>query len=146
LSDPSISSPAFSQWLTPGLVRLGNKSSNLTFLIPSQLDEKQRKEAVKTVKKLRKFNSKIALDDFTVSKSSLSMLRHVKPDYVRLSLPWVRLIEGNHSREISLGRLIRQFEEKNIKVIAPCCLSSEMRKLFTLSGVSFCQERVIKTG
>jgi EAL domain-containing protein (putative c-di-GMP-specific phosphodiesterase class I) len=74
------------------------------------------------------------------------MLKHIKPDYVRLSLHWVKQIEGNTKREIALASLIRQLEAKGIKVIAPCGFSMEMRKLFALSGASFCQERIIKNG
>lgn len=146
ISDVSASHKEFAEWLLPGLKTLGVRTSNITILFPSQLNEKQRKQAASFIKKLRLHNCKIALDDFSASKQSLSMLKHVSPDYVRLSLPWVKMIEGNNSREIALGSLIRQLEARQIRVIAPCGFSLDMRKLFSLSGASFCQESATKSG
>lgn len=146
LSEASVSNKAFIRWFLPGLNRVGKRTSHLTFLLPSQVDERHTQLFMKFAKELRSFNCKIALDDFSVSLGSRSLLKHVRPDYVRLSLSWVRQIEGNDARELALGSFIRQLESKNIKVVAPCGFSKEMRKLFALSGVSFCQERTLKSG
>ncbi len=142
LSESSLNNN-FIKWLEPGLQRLGNKVENLVFLIPAQLDVVNRKEAIHVIEVLRSYQCKIALDNFSASVDSLKTLKHIHPNYIRLSLPWVRLIEGRNTREIALGSFIRQFEEANIKVIAPCSFSAEMQRLFALSGVSFCQETSI---
>lgn len=140
LNIASLSDPAFIKWLIPGLDRLGTKTSNLVFILPSSMQPHQRKTVLKIVKVLRSYNIKIAQDNFRVSDAPIAMLKQVRPDYVRLSLPWVRQIEGNESREIGLSSVIRQLENNNIQVIAPCSFSKNMRKLFVLSGSSFCQE------
>jgi len=88
-------------------------------------------------------SANLGLDEFSLTKDSIAMLRQAKPDYVRLSPSWIKSIEGNESREIALASFIRQVESKKIKVIAPCGVSESIRRLFTLSGVSFCQEIVI---
>jgi EAL domain-containing protein (putative c-di-GMP-specific phosphodiesterase class I) len=113
--------------------------------MPSEINQSQVQPFMKLVEGLRSSNCQIALDNFSVSKQSLRLLKHAKPDCVRLSLPWVKGIEGNAKRELALGSFIRQLESKNIKVIAPCSFSADMRRLFALSGVSFCQERTRKT-
>jgi EAL domain-containing protein (putative c-di-GMP-specific phosphodiesterase class I) len=146
ISEASVVDKPFAEWFLPGLKRIGNKASHLTFLMPPQISESQVQPFMKLVDGLRSTNCQIALDNFSVSKQSLTLLKHAKPDCVRLSLPWVREIEGNAKRELALGSLVRQLESKNIKVIAPCGFSADMRKLFALSGVSFCQERTLKTG
>jgi PAS domain-containing protein len=145
LSEASLLDKSFAEWFLPGLNRIGNKAAHLTFLLPSELSQDQALPFIKTVKALRKANCQIALDDFSVSTRSLRLLKHIKPEYVRLSLAWVKQIEGNSERELALGSFIRQIESKKIKVVAPCGFSDDMRKLFALSGVSFCQERTLKT-
>ncbi len=140
--EASIVDESFIDWLTPGLKRLGDKSKNLTFLIPSNINEAEHKKTLLFVKKLKKLKCNIALDSFSINKNSLVLLKYANPDYVRLSLPWTRQIQGNEVKEIRLSSAIRQLEEKNIRVIAPCGFSKDMRRLFILSGASFCQERL----
>jgi len=141
ISDAAISDKTFVSWLFPGLRRLGAKTTHLVVLIPSQLSERQRKNSLSFIQLLQKYRCKTGLDEFSASNEALAMLRHIKPDYVRLSLPWVKMIEGNAKREIALASLVRQMENKGIRIIAPCGFSSEMKKLFALAGVSFCQEK-----
>jgi len=136
----------FFRWFKPGLSKIGVNTSKLVFLLPAQVDKKELQALLKFARELRIFNSKIGLDDFSATSEALTILKYLKPSYVRLSLPWVKKIEGNESREVALASFIRQLESKNIQVIAPCGLSKDMRRLFTLSGVSFCQERTLKTG
>jgi len=140
--EASIIDEAFIDWLIPRLKALGDKSKNLTFLIPSNINENEHKKTLSFIKKLRKFKCNIALDSFSINKEALVLLKYSKPDYVRLSLPWTRQLQGNEVKEIRLSRAIRQLEGNNIKVIAPCGFSKDMRRLFILSGASFCQEKV----
>ncbi len=144
LSEASIADKTFIAWLEPGLRRIRRYAANLIFMLPSQSDENQIKSTIILAKQLRKFDCKIAMDGFFVAHNSNTLLKQIIPDYVRLSLPWTRKIQGNQAREIALSSIIRQLESKNIKVIAPCDFSTEMKKLFILSGASFCQERTIK--
>jgi len=144
INEASIIDEAFIDWLLPGIQRLGNKSRNLVFLVPSNINENQYKQTLIFIKKLRSIGCQIALDSFSMNKKSLILLKYAKPNYIRLSLPWTRQIQGNEQKEISLSSAIRQFENSNIKVIAPCDFSKDMKKLFILSGASFCQERTIK--
>lgn len=144
LNELSVMDEDFINWLIPGLERLGTKAKNITFLIPSNINVDQYKEVIKVIKQLRKFKCQIALDSFSVNKNSKHLLKYTKPDFVRLSLPWVRRLEGSEQKEIKLSSVIRLLESKNIKVIAPCNFSKDMRRLFILSGASFCQETIIK--
>lgn len=145
VNEASINDETFIEWLTPGLKRLGKRSNNLVFLIPSYVNEQQYKNNLIFIKKLRALGCQIALDSFSVNKKSLIFLRYAKPNYLRLSVPWTRQLQGNEQREMRLSSVIRQLENKNIQVIAPCGFSKDMKKLFILSGASFCQERAIKT-
>lgn len=145
VNEASINDESFIEWLTPGLKRLGSKSNNLVFLIPSNVTEQQYKKNLIFIKRLRALGCQIALDSFSINKKSLILLRYAKPNYIRLSLPWTRQLQGNEQREIRLSSAIRQLENKKIQVIAPCGFSKDMKKLFILSGASFCQERAIKT-
>ena len=141
LSEGAVKDKEFILWLIPNIKRLGKNASNLIFLIPCQPDSQERRLTFRLIKQLRLSGSKIALDEFRVSREHLAALKYIRPDYVRLSLPWVRQIEGTEKHEISLGGLVRKLESRNIKVIAPCGFSRDMKKLFALSGASFCQEK-----
>ena len=139
VNEASIIDEKFIDWLTPGLRRLGSKSKNLTFLIPSNINEAEHKKTLFFIRVLRKFKCNIALDSFSINKEALVLLKYANPDYVILSLPWVRQLQGNEVKEIRLSNVIRKLEKNNIKVIVPCRFSKNRRKLFILSGASFCQ-------
>ena len=145
VSEASVLDKSFAEWFLPGLKRIESKSSHLTFLLPSEISKVDVKYYLRFIKVLRASNCQIGLDGFSASTRSLRLLKNIKPNYVRLSLSWVKQIEGNTTRELALASFIRQLESKDIKVIAPCGFSADMRKLFALSGVSFCQERTQRT-
>ena len=145
LSEGAIKNKAFMLWLIPVIKQFGVNSSKIVFLIPCLPDNPERVLSFRLIKQLKLYDCKIALDEFKVSTEHFTALKYIKPDYVRLSLPWVRQIEGVESREISLGHFVRQLESRDIKVIAPCGFSRDIRKLFALSGASFCQEKTHKS-
>ncbi len=145
VSEASVLDKSFAEWFLPSLKRIDNKTPHLTFLLPSEVSKSDVKSYMRFIKALRASRCQIGLDGFSASKRSLRLLKNIKPKYVRLSLSWVKQIEGNTTRELALASFIRQLESKEIKVIAPCGFSSDMRKLFALSGASFCQERTRKT-
>ncbi len=144
LSGESVADKQFLEWLILGLRRLGAKSSHITFLVPSEVNERQIKSAIIFANKVRAYDCQIALADFIVSKRSVQLLKKIYPEMVYLSLPWVRHIQGDENKEIGLSSAIRQLESKDIKVIAPCGFSIDMKKLFILSGASFCHESASK--
>jgi len=141
ISEESIQDNSFLDWLITGLNKIGEKASKLTFLLPSQLQGKHRKNCLIFASTLTIHGCKIGLNGFIVSPETVQMLKYLKPDYVCLSLHWTREIEGNSEKEISLSRVIRRLESRQIQVIAPCGYSLEMKRLFVLSGASFCLEK-----
>ena len=142
LNTVSVSNKAFVRWFVSSFVKAVGVAPNVIFMF-SLVPDNKKSQSAKFISKVRVFDSKICLDEFSLTKDSIAMLRQAKPDYVRLSPSWIKSIEGNESREIALASFIRQVESKKIKVIAPCGVSESIRRLFTLSGVSFCQEIVI---
>lgn len=141
LSEASLRNESQITWLQKCLAKLGAKSSMIIFMLPSRLDETSQKVLVECINSFRSFGCQLAFDDFFVNSQSLSLLKHCKPQALRLYLPWLQKIEGNQKREFALARLIRQMESNNIKIIVPCGFSQDMNRLFILSGASFCQEK-----
>ncbi len=145
VSEASIRYTSQIVWLQKGLKKLGLKSSMITFLLPSRLDEAGQRACVSFIERIKPYGCEFALDDFYVNPGSLVLLKHARPEALRFSLPWVQHIEGNEQREIALSRLIRQLEARGIKTIMPCNFSQAMKRLFLLSGASFCQEKRSKS-
>lgn len=141
LSKESLKSSMFLKWLESALHKVGDKSSCLTFNLPTQLEDNHRKIYFQFTKLIKSKGCQLALCGFYISAETVQLLKHVKPDYVCLSLRWINMIEGNDKKEISLSRVIRQLESRNIRVIAPCGSNVEMKRLFILSGASFCLEK-----
>lgn len=141
LSEASLNNKNQISWLRKCLIKLGSKSSLIIFMLPSRLDETSQKALVEFISRFKSYGCQFAFDDFFVNSQSLSLLKHCKPQALRLYLPWLQEIEGNQSREVALARLIRQMESRNIRIIVPCGFSQDMNRLFILSGASFCQEK-----
>jgi PAS domain-containing protein len=144
LSKESLKSSLFLKWLESALHKIGDKSSYLTFNLPTQLDDNHRQMFLQFTSLIKSMGCKLALCGFYVSAETVQLLKHLKPDYVCLSLRWISIIEDNNKKEISLSRVIRKLESRNIKVIAPCGSNLEMKRLFILSGASFCLEKNAK--
>jgi len=142
LSEATIKNQKQIIWLQQNLKKIGHKAAAIMFMLPSRLDETGQRACVDFMLKMKPYGCQFALDDFFVNTQSLMLLKHGKPKALRLYLPWIQGIEGNEKREIALGRLIRQLESRNIKIIIPCGFSQDMKKQFMLSGASFCQERI----
>lgn len=144
LSEETIHNPKQLMWIKKSLNQIRSKASMIMFLVPSRLDEAGQRACVKFILELRAFGCEFALDDYFINSQSLILLKHAKPQAIRLYLPWLKSIEGKEEREIALGRFISQMKVRNIKIIVPCDFSQDMKKLFILSGASFCQERIRK--
>jgi len=144
ISESSIRYSKQVLWLQKGLKKLGLKASMITFLLPSRLDDAGQRACVRFIERLKPYGCEFALDNFFVNPESLMLLKHARPEALRFSLPWLQQIEGNEQREIALSRLIRQLEARGIKTIMPCNFSQSMKRLFLLSGASFCQEKTSK--
>lgn len=142
----TLSDKGFLRWFISNLNTLSTDLSSITFMFPVESNKLEVKQLFEFIKGLRKFGSKIAFDDFSTSKESISMLKRIRPEYVRLSSFWIKSIDGNEAREIALASFIRQVEAKQIKIVAPCGSGKTIKRLFILAGVSFCQEKVIKAG
>lgn len=145
LSNSSIANPEFTRWMLRSLKSLGVKSKSLTIMIPSELDPKSVKSTLEFANNLKALHCNMALNSFTVQSNVLKVIRFIKPEFIRLSLEWVKEIESDENKKTALSHLLRQLERKKIQVIAPCSLSEEMRQMFIFSGVSFCQERTTKS-
>ncbi len=143
LSESSITSTVFMGWLFKALHTIGSPASALVLLIPYKFDKGKTKVSFKLLHQIKALGCDIAFDNFTISTNHLMALKRYKPDYICLSPDLVKSIKGNEGRELALGSLVRQFESKNIKVIAPCGLGRESKKLFALAGASFCQEKSV---
>lgn len=141
LSEASLQNKHQIIWLQKCLAKLGAKSSMIVFMLPSRLDESSQKKVVGCINAFKSYGCQFAFDDFFVNSLSLSLLKHCKPQALRLYLPWLQAIEGDKKREVALARLIRQMESRNIRIIVPCGFSQDMNRLFILSGASFCQEK-----
>ncbi len=145
LESASIANSNFTRWMLQSLKTLGVRSKNLTIMIPSELQVEDLKTTLEFVRALKKLKCNIALNDFTVKSNVIKIIRFLKPEFIRLSLDWVKEIESDERRKNALSILLRQLEVKSIQVIAPCDFSAEMKKMFIFSGVSFCQERTTKS-
>jgi len=141
LSISSISNTEFSQWLIKSLSLLGQQTRNLVFVFSPGSRLVDYHQVALLINSLKEMDCEIAIDEFTTDKISLDLLKLVKPNFVNLSSKWVQSVESNERKEIALASLIRQFEERDIKVIVPFGFSQKMKKIFVFSGASFCQER-----
>lgn len=138
LTGTSIRNERFTKWLFKGLEALDKRASCLVFTINAEKEQSQKSEIAHFIDQLSSCGCAVLFSYFSASKQSLSLLKVHKPEFISLSKSWLKTIDKNEAREVLLGRFIRQFESKNIKVIAPCNYNKNLNKVFTLSGASFC--------
>lgn len=101
-----------------------------------KLDERSMQKKQEYV---RRWNSKVALDDYGTGYSGDSTLLSVNPDFVKVDMSIVRGIDGDKNRQRILENLISYTRERNIRVIAEGVETKEEMKTLILLGVDYLQ-------
>ncbi len=70
------------------------------------------------IKKIRKWNAQLAIDDFGSGYNNESVLLAVTPDFVKIDMEIVQGVERDKNREHIIRNLISYCKDRNIKVIA----------------------------
>ena len=144
LSESSVKDSLLISWLKTSILRLGNNSAGCTFLLSLQkgLAEKERNiESLQPL--LESHHCTIGADNFEINHHTKTLLKFVKPSYVRFSKKWVMTNIKNKQQIVKLSNAIKTLEKNNIRVIAPYNSGQQMKKLFDMSGASFCQKQAV---
>ena len=144
LSESSAKDEVLIRWLKSSLLHLGNNATGCTFLLSltEGVSEKERNiESLQQV--LDSHHCAIGADNFEINHHTKTLLKFVKPKYVRFSKKWVMKNVKNKQQAIKLSRAIKTLEKNNVRVITPYNSGQKMKKLFDMSGASFCQKQAV---
>ena len=144
LSESAVKDTILISWLKSSILRLGHSARGCTFLLSLKegLSEKERNiEHLQQV--LESHHCAIGADNFAINHHTKTLLKFVKPSYVRFSKKWVMNNIKNKQQAMKLANAIKTLEKNNIRVIAPYNSGRQMKQLFDMSGASFCQKQAV---
>lgn len=118
VSNASIASPEFREWLTQQLSEHEKLCHRLIFEIQDAALIHYNEEAVSLCKRVTQLGCRITVEHFGDNFASLSGLRAIQPAYVKLSGRLTESIHTNKDNQLFVSSLLNIARSLNIKVIA----------------------------
>jgi len=143
LSGQSIGDESFLQFLVDRITNYDIEPSLLCFEITETAAIFDINAAKEFMNELAKMGCEFALDDFGSGLSSLSYLKNLPIDYLKIDGAFVKGIIGNHVDDEILQSINRIGHVMNIKTVAEYVETPEIRKRLEEIGIDYLQGYLI---
>ncbi|HIO93173.1 MAG TPA: EAL domain-containing protein [Leucothrix mucor] len=144
LSEASAKDDILINWLKASIFHLGNNVEGCTFLLSFKEGLAKNEKNIDSLKQvLDTYQCSIGADNLEINHHTKTLLKFVKPTFVRFSKKWVMANIKNKQQAKKLSNAIKTLEKNNIRVIAPYHSGRQMKRLFEVSGASFCQKQAV---
>ena len=138
LSNSTIQS---GDWLSMAVKMIENAgvSDRLVLEITETSEQRDTRKVVRFVSTMQAIGCKIALDDFGAGFTSLSQLKHLPVDVVKIDGSYVRDMVYNNESRLFVKTLLDFSHNYGLKTIAEFVENAEIANLLTEMGVDYMQ-------
>ncbi len=138
LSNSTIQS---GEWLSMAVKLIENAgvASRLTLEITETVEQRDTKKMIRFVNTMQALGCSIALDDFGAGFTSLSQLKHLPVDVIKIDGSYVRDIVYNAESRLFVKTLLDFSHNFGLKTIAEFVENAEIANLLTEMGVTYMQ-------
>ena len=135
----SMADSTFLPWISVALKAARLPSDTIIF----QLDEKQAtsyiKDAAHFSEGLAKLHFKTSINHFGCSLNPFNLLKHLKPDYVKLDGSFAQQIEGNPEKQKELINMVKSLQSAGVLTAISGVESPTVLSTLWQAGVNFIQ-------
>ncbi|MEJ6592170.1 MAG: EAL domain-containing protein [SAR86 cluster bacterium] len=135
----SMTDSSFLPWITVALQAARLPSDAIIF----QLDEKQAtahiKDAAKFSEGLAKLHFKTSINHFGCSLNPFNLLKHLKPDYVKLDGSFAQQVEGSKEKQEDLIDMVKSLQSTGVLTAISGVESPAVLSTLWQAGVNFIQ-------
>ncbi|PZD71722.1 Cyclic di-GMP phosphodiesterase PdeB [Acaryochloris thomasi RCC1774] len=139
LSGASIKNDSFLSFIKAQLLRYQVPPEQICFEITETIAISNLKQAVEFMQDLKQFGCRFALDDFGSGMSSLTYLKTLPVDYLKIDGSFVKKLASNQT-DVAIVECFNHLSHRlGIQTIAECVEDQQTIKQLKLIGIDFAQ-------
>ena len=139
LSGPTLSDPAFLEWLLSAMARYGIDGSSLVFEITEAAAAANLAQVQAFIRRLTTHGVRFALDDFGTGVSSLAYLKNLEISTIKLDGSYVRDVLTNTRSQALVRAIVQLADAMGITTVAEYVESNTVRDRLASLGIQFGQ-------
>lgn len=139
LSGPSLSDPAFLEWLLSAMAKYRIDGTSLVFEITEAAAAANLQQVQEFIRRLTTHGVRFALDDFGTGVSSLAYLKNLEINTIKLDGSYVRDVLTNPRSQALVRAIVQLAEAMGITTVAEYVESNGVRDRLASLGIQFGQ-------
>jgi diguanylate cyclase (GGDEF)-like protein len=139
LSGPTLSDPAFLEWLLSAMAKYGIDGTNLVFEITEAAAAANLAVVQQFIRRLTSHGVRFALDDFGTGVSSLAYLKNLEISTIKLDGSYVRDVLTNTRSQALVRAIVQLADAMGITTVAEYVESNGVRDRLAALGIQFGQ-------
>jgi diguanylate cyclase (GGDEF)-like protein len=139
LSGPTLSDPAFLEWLLSAMAKYGIDGTSLVFEITEAAAAANLVQVQQFIRRLTSHGVRFALDDFGTGVSSLAYLKNLEISTIKLDGSYVRDVLTNTRSQALVRAIVQLAEAMGITTVAEYVESDGVRDRLAALGIQFGQ-------
>jgi diguanylate cyclase (GGDEF)-like protein len=139
LSGPTLSDPAFLEWLLSAMAKYGIDGPSLVFEITEAAAAANLAQVQQFIRRLTTHGVRFALDDFGTGVSSLAYLKNLEISTIKLDGSYVRDVLTNTRSQALVRAIVQLADAMGITTVAEYVESNGVRDRLAALGIQFGQ-------
>jgi EAL domain-containing protein (putative c-di-GMP-specific phosphodiesterase class I) len=139
LSGPTLSDPAFLEWLLSAMAKYGIDGTSLVFEITEAAAAANLTVVQQFIRRLTSHGVRFALDDFGTGVSSLAYLKNLEISTIKLDGSYVRDVLTNTRSQALVRAIVQLADAMGITTVAEYVESNGVRDRLAALGIQFGQ-------
>ena len=139
LSGPTLSDPAFLEWLLSAMTKYGIDGTSLVFEITEAAAAANLTVVQQFIRRLTSHGVRFALDDFGTGVSSLAYLKNLEISTIKLDGSYVRDVLTNTRSQALVRAIVQLADAMGITTVAEYVESNGVRDRLAALGIQFGQ-------
>ena len=139
LSGRSLNTPGFLEYFERQVSHSDVSPSQLVFELTESVAIAEMTKAENFISAMKRRGYRFALDDFGTGFSSLSYLKHLPVDQIKIDGSFIRQLDNHHEDQILVRALIQVARELGLETVAEGVETKAVFDLLTEMGVDFVQ-------
>ena len=139
LSGCSVGDPELPEWIERELATAGVDPGRLVFEITETAAIASMAHARVFAQRVRRLGCRLALDDFGAGFSSLSYLKHLPVDYVKIDGDFIRNLAGSVTDQLVVKAIVDIARAMGVKTVAEFVENAETVAMLREKGIDYSQ-------
>ncbi len=139
LSSDCLQDAGFARWVAARVQSAKIPGEQLIFMLNEEHAVNQLKAAKNLFKALKQLHCQVVLDGFGIGVNPFQLVKHIQPDYLRISEDFTDGLSGNPENQSSIREIAQQASSMEIRCIIPGVTDASVLSALWTVGADFVQ-------